>query len=629
VTGTASVLVDGKTTLASGAVAQDGEILLSSTDIPVGTHALTVQYSGDNSFNPSTSAPITVTIPKGQSVTYPNPVGGPDSLTFAGLSVSGTTLPTGTMQLWDNGVAMGPPQPVVYTGIGGDGIAQINTQHTYTPGQHTIQATYSGDSNYDPVAFNSDFAYQRTLNFGPSNGTAPTIVSFTMTNAATLSQGSIATFNFSVVAKTPNGTLPTGMINIYDGNNEIAGAFIVNGKGSAIAYMDFAGDFNLRAEYEGDTNFASSLSANTIKLSVPKLTPAITLTTSGANALPGSQVSLNFTASGQKINPFVEQDPTGTVTYSDSVNGAAAQVLGSFQVGFVNGMVGGYSGRFTLPAGTNVITAAYSGNPNFFPASATSTVVVGDPGFTISSTQSSLVVNAGAPSTVDLALSPTLGFTGTAALTCASGVPAGSTCAFSASSVTFGGGQTSTLTVTTPAASPGVVASVEPKGLRVMAGAAFAGVLLLCVPRRRRMASLLGLLLAATVPFLGCGGSDQPKATLLSVSSSSIKAASGTSITLTANLNALEGSPTGTVTFYDGKTAIGSAVALSGSTATLQSSTLAVGAHAITAVYSGDNENQQSTSTGITEVITGTTTLQVSATAGSIVQTLSIPLTLH
>jgi large repetitive protein len=611
-------------------VTQDGQILLSSTDIPVGTHALTVQYSGDNSFNPSTSAPITVTIPKGQSVTYPNPVGGPDSLTFAGLSVSGTTLPTGTMQLWDNGVAMSPPQTVVYNGIGGAGFAQINTQHTYTPGQHIIQATYSGDSNYDPVAFNSDFAYQRTLNFGPSNGTAATIVSFTMTNAPTLSQGSIATFNFSVVAKTPNGTLPTGQINIYDGNNEIAGAFIVNGKGSAISYMDYAGDFNLRAEYEGDTNFASSLSANTIKLSVPKLTPAITFTTSGASALPNSQVSLNFTAAGQKINPFVEQDPTGTVTYSDSVNGGAAQVLGVFQVGFLNGLVGGYSGRFTLPTGTNVITAAYSGNPNFISASATSIVVVGDPGFTISSTQSSLVVNAGAPSSVDLALSPTLGFTGTAALSCASGVPAGSTCAFSSSSLTFGGAQTSTLTVTVPAASPTTVGRVaEPKSLTVMAGAAFAGVLLLCVPRRRKMASLLALLLAVTVPFIGCGGSSQPKATLLSVSSSSIKVASGSAVTLTANLNALEGSPTGTVTFYDGKTAIGAAVALSGNVATLQTTTLSIGAHSITAVYSGDSKNDPSTSTAITEVLTGTTTLQVSATAGSIVQTLSIPLTLQ
>jgi hypothetical protein len=140
---------------------------------------------------------------------------------------------------------------------------------------------------------------------------------------------------------------------------------------------------------------------------------------------------------------------------------------------------------------------------------------------------------------------------------------------------------------------------------------------------------MLALLLAATVPFLGCGGSSQPKATLLSVSSSSIKAASGSSITLTASLDGLEERPSGRITFFDGKSAIGTAVTLAGNTVTVQTSTLSIGAHAVTAVYSGDSKNLPSASAAITEVITGTTTLQVSGTAGTIVQTISIPLTLQ
>jgi hypothetical protein len=69
------------------------------------------------------------------------------------------------------------------------------------------------------------------------------------------------------------------------------------------------------------------------------------------------------------------------------------------------------------------------------------------------------------------------------------------------------------------------------------------------------------------------------------------------------------------VTFYDGSTALGSAVTLTQNTASLQLSSLAVGAHTITASYSGDNHNAASTSIAITEVITGSTPVNINATA--------------
>jgi hypothetical protein len=433
-----------------------------------------------------------------------------------------------------------------------------------------------------------------------------------------------------VVAQSANSAAPTGQVYIFSGDNLLTSGTIVNGKGSAIFYADGAGDFPIRAQYQGDSNFAASLSANTLKFSVPQLTPAITFTTSGAYALPNSQVSLNFTGTGVMINAYIQQDPTGTVTFSDSVGGAAAQVLGTFPINFVNGMTGGYSGRFTLPAGSNVITATYSGNANFVAASLASTILVGQPGFSLTTAQDAVVVNAGAPSTVSLSLSPTLGFTGVATLSCGSGVPAGSTCTFAPAAITFGSTQATTLTVTTPAASPSMTASAAVTGgWKMLGGATFAGALLMLLPRRRKLASLLALLLAVAVPFTGCGGSDQPKVTLLSVSSSSIKAASAASVTLTAKLDALSSAPTGTVTFYDGTTAIGAAVSITGGTATLQTTSLAVGAHSITAVYSGDAKDVGSTSAAIMEVITGTTTLQVNATSGTLVQTVAIPLTLN
>jgi hypothetical protein len=152
--------------------------------------------------------------------------------------------------------------------------------------------------------------------------------------------------------------------------------------------------------------------------------------------------------------------------------------------------------------------------------------------------------------------------------------------------------------------------------------------MLLWVPRARRRSMLWIILLAMILP-VGCGGSGSPKDTLLAISSSNIKAASGSSITFTATLSALTSSPTGSVTFFDGSTAIGSPVPVSSNTATLQTSSLAVGAHTITAVYSGDSQNAKSTSIAITQVITGSTTVAINATSGTITHNLSLPVSIQ
>jgi Bacterial Ig-like domain (group 3) len=79
---------------------------------------------------------------------------------------------------------------------------------------------------------------------------------------------------------------------------------------------------------------------------------------------------------------------------------------------------------------------------------------------------------------------------------------------------------------------------------------------------------------------------------------SSTQVTTGQVVTLTATeSNGGNTIPTGTVTFYDGQTQIGQAVTLDGNgIATLSTSSLAIGAHSITAVYSGDLNDASSTS---------------------------------
>ena len=80
-------------------------------------------------------------------------------------------------------------------------------------------------------------------------------------------------------------------------------------------------------------------------------------------------------------------------------------------------------------------------------------------------------------------------------------------------------------------------------------------------------------------------------------------ASAGQSVTFTATVTpSSAGTPTGTVSFFDGSTQIGNS-SLSNGVVTFSTSTLATGSHSITAVYSGDSNYNGSTSTAINEVV--------------------------
>ena len=73
-------------------------------------------------------------------------------------------------------------------------------------------------------------------------------------------------------------------------------------------------------------------------------------------------------------------------------------------------------------------------------------------------------------------------------------------------------------------------------------------------------------------------------------------------VTLTATISSLATAPTGTVTFYDGTTELGTGTVQSGS-ATLAVTTLTGGTHSITASYSGDSSYGPATSGTVSETI--------------------------
>jgi len=106
----------------------------------------------------------------------------------------------------------------------------------------------------------------------------------------------------------------------------------------------------------------------------------------------------------------------------------------------------------------------------------------------------------------------------------------------------------------------------------------------------------------------------------------------GSSITFTSNVSSsATGTPTGTVTFYDSGTAIGSGT-LAAHIASFSTSSLSVGQHTVTAMYSGDATFAASSSTSVSVTVNGAptatqTALTATPTSGTVGTSVAIAVT--
>ena len=119
----------------------------------------------------------------------------------------------------------------------------------------------------------------------------------------------------------------------------------------------------------------------------------------------------------------------------------------------------------------------------------------------------------------------------------------------------------------------------------------------------------------------------QAASTVTTLASSGSPAKAGASVQLTANvsttpstLDASLPALTGTVTFKDGATVLGTSPVSAGGSAVLSLSRLAVGTHPITAVFSGDTDHATSTSATLSqEIVLATSTVQLSASGSPLI----------
>jgi hypothetical protein len=358
--------------------------------------------------------------------------------------------------------------------------------------------------------------------------------------------------------------------------------------------------------YLGDGHYVASLSKGIyVNGSGAQAKPQILWTPAspwGAGVVLGSNV----------LNATINSNIAGTFTYTAQLQGGSATAINASSA---------------LTAGTYTVTATFVpvDTINYATISAVRTIVVQATDFAITTDTTALTITAGGSSTATVSLPALFGFTGSVTLSGGS-LPGGFTITASPATISTGG--SSTITIHTTGLGT-TTASASPKVSLGQAG--FLAAFLLAAPfawrRRKIFVSMIALAILAAGSMIGCGGTGFANSTI-KLTTSSAKAASGSSVVLTATVDSKNSNPSGTVTFYNGLTSLGTATVYKG-TAILSFTSLPVGLDSLTAVYSGDPNNSSATSAALPELITGQTSVEIVGTSGSVVHSIVLPVTLQ
>lgn len=265
-TGTITVFDNG-TQLTIMNLASNGLAELQTGSLAAGTHVLTFAYSGDGSFNASTSSPYIINVTKGipqvlLSYAIPTgvPAGGTMQIPVEVTTAAGQLPLTGTIT-----VTLGSQQQTVqlsqsnFLGLSsvGYGTATFNINQT---GTFSLNASYSGDSNLQSIAT----AYNPTTLTVYSAGTiASTTTTLTMSSSSISPGGSLT----ATVTVTGSGThVPTGYISLSQNSNQLQILNSLDSTGTVViavpnADLIASGTDQFVASYGGDNYNGASLSA--------------------------------------------------------------------------------------------------------------------------------------------------------------------------------------------------------------------------------------------------------------------------------------------------------------------------------------------------------------------------------
>ena len=324
----------GTTVLGSASINATGQATLALNSLSVGAYNIVAGFSGNTIYAPSNSATLNEIVQQTATATT---LGSASSTTLMGKPAtftvavsSGTGTPTGTVIFKDGATVLG----MATLNVNGDATF---TTTGLSAGNHTITAVYDGDAN---DSSSTSQALQQTVNLalttlslsGPTN---------------TVDAGTLVQF---VAALATPGVTPTGTVTLLDGSAGI-GTLPVTAAGS----FNFTnsqlslGTHHITAKYSGDANDAA-VTSSPIVVTVQQASTVTALTSSVNPLIQGSSLTLTAIVTSDSPNEG------GTVSFYN----------GSSLLGTVSLTANGTStfSTQTLALGSQYLTAIYSGDTN-------------------------------------------------------------------------------------------------------------------------------------------------------------------------------------------------------------------------------------------------------------------------
>jgi hypothetical protein len=359
-TGMVTVSVDGVAAIAQPLVS--GNPATASVTLPAlspGAHTLTALFSGDGYYATSTSAAITVTVPKVSTtlVVTPSttaPSGG------ASLGVSATitptqtytTLPTGTVSFTLDGVSVS--SAAVVSGSPASASATL-TATSLTPGSHVLAGVYSGDTIYG-----TSTAASTTITV-PKSPTTTTVNPSTLTPTA----GGSMTVTVDVTSSNPATAMPSGTVTLTEDGITVGTGTLAAGSPSVATItlnVVSAGSHVLAATYSGDTYYTTS-NSSTVPIVAAKGASVTGLAALPVTLTAGSTETLTATVAPATPVAGVTYTLTGTVKFYDG-----ATLLGTVPVSSNTAVLAGIALKDNI---NHTLTAVYSGDTNWIGSTST------------------------------------------------------------------------------------------------------------------------------------------------------------------------------------------------------------------------------------------------------------------
>jgi hypothetical protein len=614
-TGTVTFVDNGTNVLCGGAsqaacpvpAANNGVATLNGVALGGGTHNLTAIFNGDANYGQSPAAAL-LTVIVNPAIPVLTVNGAPATVPFGGTLTTGAITLAGVTQ---NGNAFVAPSGAVTAKSG------ATVDGTATAGNPTTTGVLTGNYSYSvpfptslgtgPVALSfssaADANYQAVTAATPTTITvtkATTAVTVTSPTIAGMAPGVtpvygqpitlVATFttmpgaplaNNDTISFTDGGSALSGCSNqpvVTSGNVSTATCTLpavtgvpplfAVGNGHLIGVTGFSG---------GDPNYTLG-TVTPLGFNVAKASTTTLLTSATNPSVPGQSVTFTSVSSVNSPGGEVPLNTAMTVAFNNNGN----PITGCNAVAI--NAAGQATCTFAFPAASsNPITAVLSGDNNVSTStSATLTQVVGAPQPAITLTSNSPLVSGIPTSNFGAPVTFTSVVTGTNSVT-----PTGQ--------IQFNDGGTILGTVTLTPGNPAGTATAQITIPTSSANPPFtAGVHAITAVYIPNAGANYSTITSAILVQNVVGATTAITPISITISPVVFGQPDTFSVTVSPANSPSTGVPTGTVTFFDGATAIGNPVALvvgpSSSTATLTGITLSTGQHTnLTAHYNGDS----------------------------------------